>query len=137
MEDGQGRGAVKNLYCFLLPRDHCDDQDHQQNYFQDHHQAEEFYCLFSCHYHQQHHQKDNFAQDLHQNHHQNHPGHLHGLKDVIVSHPGPRLASPLLARLGPDLVEAGNDERAPAIKQAVKSGQSGQNWFYVSKSGPK
>ena len=74
------------------------------------------------HYHQ-HHQKDNFAQDLHQNHHQNHPGHLHGLKDVIVSHPGPRLASPLLARLGPDLVEAGNDERAPAIKQVVRSGQ--------------
>ena len=80
----------------------------------------------------QHHQKYNFAQDLHQNHHQNHPGHLHGLKDVIVSHPGPRLASPLLARLGPDLVEAGNDERAPAIKQLVKSGQSGQKWLRVA-----
>ena len=132
MEDGQGRGAVKNFYCFFYFLDYCDDQDHQQNYFQDHHQAEEFYCLFSCHYHQQHHQKDNFAQDLHQNHHQNHPGHLHGLKDVIVSHPGPRLASPLLAGLGPDLVEAGNDERAPAIKQVVKSGQSGQKWLRVA-----
>ena len=60
--------------------------------------------------------------------------HLHGLKNIVVSHPGASLARPLLARLGPDLVEAGNDERAPAIKQVVKSGQ---NWFYVSKSGPK
>ena len=87
----------------------------------------------SRHYHQ-HYQKDNFAQDLHQNHHQNHPGHLHGLKDVIVSHPGPRLASPLLAGLGPDLVEAGNDESAPAIKQVVKRGQrqNGQKWLRVA-----
>ena len=127
MEDGQGRGAKKNCFFYSLDQ----HQDHQQNHFQDHHQAEEFYCLISRDYHQ-HHQKDNFAQDLDQNHHQNHPRHLHGLKDVIVSHPGPRLASPLLARLGPDLVEAGNDERAPAIKQVVKSGPSGQKWLKVA-----
>ena len=39
--------------------------------------------------------------------------HLHRLEDIIVSHPGASLARPLLARLGPDLVEAWHDERSP------------------------
>ena len=40
-------------------------------------------------------------------------GNLHGLKNIVVSHPGASLARPLLARLGPDLVEAWHDERSP------------------------
>ena len=39
--------------------------------------------------------------------------HLHRLEDIIVSHPGARLARSLLAWLGPDLVEAWNDEGSP------------------------
>ena len=39
--------------------------------------------------------------------------HLHGLEDIIISHPGARLASPLLAGLGPDLVKAWHDEGSP------------------------
>ena len=38
---------------------------------------------------------------------------LHRLQDVVVPHPGPGLAAPLLARLGPDLVKARHYEGSP------------------------
>ena len=48
--------------------------------------------------------------------------HLHGLEDIIISHPGARLASPLLAGLGPDLVKAWHDKGSPVDGD----GQDGQ-----------
>ena len=40
-------------------------------------------------------------------------GDLHGLKNVVVSHPGASLARSLLPRLRPDLVKAWHDEGSP------------------------
>ena len=38
------------------------------------------------------------------------------LQNVVVAHPGPGLALPLLAGLGPDLVKARHDEGSPEIE---------------------
>ena len=54
-----------------------------------------------------------------------HQTHLHGLEDIIISHPGARLASPLLAGLGPDLVKAWHDEGSP-VDGDGQGGQGGQ-----------
>ena len=51
--------------------------------------------------------------------------HLHGLEDIIISHPGARLASPLLAGLRPDLVKAWHDEGSP-VDGDGQDGQDGQ-----------
>merc|ERR1719397_2250543 len=53
---------------------------------------------------------------------------LHGLKNVVVSHPGASLARSLLPRLRPDLVKAWHDERSPLhlkgeLQLAVEDGR--------------
>ena len=54
-----------------------------------------------------------------------HQTHLHGLEDIIISHPGARLASPLLSWLRPDLVKAWHDEGSP-VDGDGQDGQDGQ-----------